>query len=96
MRHFLPSLLLERRTEPEIVAVNRRLLHEQETTFKALEEQREYATLKERLQDDEWVDTYLDLTEQQFWSDPVEGVKYILPFMIAAAIYRREANEDSH
>src|SRR5207253_7892282 len=26
---------------------------------------------KERLQDDEWVGIYLDLTEQQFWLDPV-------------------------
>ncbi|HVB24757.1 MAG TPA: tetratricopeptide repeat protein [Ktedonobacteraceae bacterium] len=95
VRYFLRLWLLERRTEPEIVAVNKRLLAAQETAFRALEEQREYATLKERLQDDEWVDTYLDLTEQQFWSDPVEGVKYILPFMIAAAIYKRDANKDA-
>ncbi len=51
--------------------------------------------VKERLQDDEWVGIYLDLTEQQFWLDPVEGVRYILPFMTAAAIYRRDINEDA-
>jgi tetratricopeptide (TPR) repeat protein len=95
VRHFLRLYLLERRTEPEIAAINKRLLAEQEKAFRDLEEQREYTTLKERLQDDEWVGTYLDLTEQQFWSDPVEGVKYILPFMIAATIYRREANKDA-
>ena len=77
VRHFLRLWLLERRTEPEIAAVNKRLLTAQETAFRALEEQREYTTLKDRLQDDEWVDTYLDLTEQQFWFNPVEGVKYI-------------------
>ena len=85
VRHFLRLWLLERRSEPEIAAVNKRLLAAQEKALRDLEEQREYATLKERLQDDEWVGTYLDLTEQQFWSDPVEGVKYILPFMIASS-----------
>ena len=29
------------------------------------------------------------MTEQQFWLDPVEGVGYILPFLIASSLYRR-------
>ncbi|HEY6285729.1 MAG TPA: tetratricopeptide repeat protein, partial [Ktedonobacteraceae bacterium] len=65
------------------------------TTLKHLEEQMQYSNLKERLQDDEWVGIYLDLTEQQYWFDPVEGVRHILPFMIASAIYRRDINVDA-
>ena len=51
--------------------------------------------MKERFQDDEWVGIYLDLTEQQYWLDPVEGIRHILPFMIAASIYHRDINADT-
>jgi tetratricopeptide (TPR) repeat protein len=94
VRHFLRLWLLERCKEPHIEAINEHLKEAHETALKKLEERRQYASLKERLQDDEWVGTYLDLTEQQFWIDPVEGVRYVLPFMIAAAIYRRNVNKD--
>src|SRR5581483_4415612 len=35
-----------------------------------------------------------DLLEQQFWLDPTEGMRYLLPFMIAASIYQRDINQD--
>ncbi len=95
VRHFLRLWLLERRKDPEIVAVNRRLKDAHETALKALEERRQFASLQERLQDDDWVGTYLDLAEQQCWLDPVEGVRSLLPFMLAAAIYRRDSNKDA-
>ena len=94
VRHFLRLWLLEHRRDPELVAVNTRLKEAQEKTLKALEDQMQYGTLQERLLDGDWVGIYLDLTEQQFWLDPVEGVRYILPFMITAAIYRRDINKD--
>jgi len=46
-------------------------------------------------EDDEWANIYLDLVEQQFWFDTTVGIRYILPFMIAAAIYQRDMNEDA-
>ena len=95
VRYFLRLWLQEHRKEPEIVAINQRLKETHESALKHLEEQIQYHRLKERLQDDEWVVIYLDLTEQQFWLDPIEGVRYALPFMIAAAIYRRDINEDA-
>jgi tetratricopeptide (TPR) repeat protein len=95
VRYFLRLWLLERRKEPEIVAVNQRLKDAHETALNTLEERRQYTSLQERLEDDEWVGVYLDLAEQQCWLDPVEGVRSLLPFMLAAAIYRRDINEDA-
>ncbi len=95
VRHFLRLWLQEHRKEPEITSINQRLKEAHETTLKHLEEQMQYHSLKERLQDDEWVGIYLDLAEQQYWLDPVEGVRHILPFMIAASIYLRDINADA-
>ncbi len=95
VRYFLRLWLLEHREEPEIEAVNKRLKETHEKHLLALEEDRHYTTLKDRLIDDEWVGTYLDLAEQQFWLDPAKGVNYTLPFMLAAAIYRRESNAEA-
>nr|HET6905305.1 hypothetical protein [Ktedonobacteraceae bacterium] len=95
VRHFLRLWLLEHRTNPEIIAINQQLQAAHEQCFQQLEQHRPYSTLKERLQDDEWVNSYLDLVEQHFWLDPVAGLRSLLPFMLAAAIYRREANEEA-
>lgn len=94
VREFLRLWLLERRTQPEIVVINQRLKEVYETTLKKLDEQRKHSPLKAMLEDDDWVEAYLDLTEQQFWLDPVEGIRYALPFMIAATIYYRSVNAD--
>jgi tetratricopeptide (TPR) repeat protein len=94
VRHFLRLWLLEHRTQPEVVAVNEQLIKAHEDTLKKLEERRHYSSLRERLEDDEWFGTYLDLTEQHFWLDPVEGVDYAFPIIVAAAIYRRKATID--
>jgi tetratricopeptide (TPR) repeat protein/energy-coupling factor transporter ATP-binding protein EcfA2 len=95
VRHFLRLWLLERRNQPEIIAVSNRLKQAHETALKELEDHRQYGSLRERLEDEEWVGVYLDLAEQEFWLDPAEGVCYSLPFMLAAAIYRRDANPDA-
>jgi len=94
VRYFLRFWLLEYRKLPEIMAVNEHLTKAQEAIFKELEERRQYNNLRERLEDQEWVELYLDLTEQFFWLDPVQGLDYALPFMLAAAIYRRDINHD--
>ena len=95
VRHFLRLWLLECRNQPEIMAVNERLKKAHETALKELEDHRQYGGVRERLEDEEWVGVYLDLAEQQFWLEPAEGVRYSLPFMLAAAIYRRGANRDA-
>jgi len=95
VRHFLRLWLLEHRSEPEIVALNRRLKDAHQAALTTLEERRQYTSLQERLEDDDWVGSYLDLAEQQCWLDPVEGVRLLLPFMLAAAIYRRDSNQDA-
>src|SRR2546421_488408 len=60
-----------------------------------MEESRQYRSLRDRLEDEEWVEAYLDLIEQQFWLDAAEGVRFCLPFTFAAAIYLRHANGDA-
>lgn len=97
VRHFLRLWLLEleQRTRPDIATRNAAIKTAQETALAQLEEQRHYASLEERMQDDEWVHCYLDLAEQCFWHDPVAGVYLLLPFMLAAAIYRPAANKDA-
>ncbi len=93
VRHFLRLWLLQHRTSsPEIMRVISRLREALFTSFQELEAQRHYASLRERLEDEQWRGLYLDLTEQQFWLDPAEGVAYVLPFMFAASVYQREAN----
>ena len=94
VRHFLRLYLLEHRTNPEIMDVNRRIKAAHIDTLKKVEAQRQYMSLQERLEDERWVGLYLDLTEQEFWLDAAEGVQYALPFMMAAAIYRRYANRE--
>ncbi len=95
VRHFLRLWLLQHYKEPHIQAINEHLKEAHEVALKKLEELRHYASLEERLQDDEWVGIYLDLAQQQFWIDPIEGMRYLLPFMIAAAIYYRTINEEA-
>ncbi len=94
VRYFLRRWLLEHRTQPEIVAVNEQLLKAHQDILKKLEDRKQYRSLKERLEDEEWVRVYADLTDQTFWLDPFEGVEYGLPLMIAAIIYRRGANRE--
>ncbi len=95
VRRFLRLWLLERREQPETAAISERLKAAQESAFTKLEEQRMYSTLEERFQDEHWTGLYLDLLEQQFWLDPTEGMRYLLPFMIAASIYQRDINQDA-
>jgi tetratricopeptide (TPR) repeat protein len=93
VRLYLRLWLLERREQPDILAINEHLIEAHAVALQKLETQRNYSTLKERLQDDQWTEGYLNLVEQQFWLDPVEGLRYLLPFMIVAAIYQRDLNK---
>ena len=92
VRYFLRLWLLEHRRDPEVVAVNERLKESHKSVLREMEESRQYSSLRDRLEDEEWVGVYLDLIEQQFWLDTAEGVNCCLPFMFAAAIYQRDIN----
>ena len=93
VRYFLRLWLLRHRTSrPEIMRVISRLQETLFTSFQELEAHRHYTSLSQRLEDEQWIALYLDLTELQFWLDPAEGVAYVLPFMFAASVYQREAN----
>ena len=94
VRYFLRLWLLEHRTEPAIVKVNQSLKEAHQSVLQELETARQYASLQARLEDEQWVKYYLDLTEQYFWFDPTQGVACALAFMAAASIYRREANRE--
>jgi tetratricopeptide (TPR) repeat protein len=93
VRHFLRLWLLEDRRNPLVVKINERIKAAHEAALKKLEERWQDGGLKERMKDDEWVSVYLDLVEQQYWLDCAEGVRCCLPFMLAAAIYRRNENQ---
>ena len=94
VRYFLRLWLLAHCKQPEIASINERLRGAHLTTLQALEDSRQYSSLRERLEDEQWIGVYLDLIEQQFWLDPVVGVEYTLPFMLVAGIYRREATRE--
>jgi tetratricopeptide (TPR) repeat protein len=94
VRTFLRLWLSERSQQPEIQAINEQLKGALEATLKRLEEQRTYPTLSARFEDERWVETYLNLAEQVFWLDPVEGMRFALPFMIAADRYRPFASNE--
>ncbi len=94
VRHFLRRWLLEHRNQPEVMAVNEQLLKAHQDSLKKLEDRKQYTSLKERLEDEEWVKIYADLIDQTFWLDPDDGVEFGLPLMIAASIYRRGANRE--
>jgi tetratricopeptide (TPR) repeat protein len=94
VRHFLRLWLLDHRRDPEIEAVNEQLNDVHEAALKQLEKDRQYASLEERLEDEEWIGVYLDLTEQQFWIDPPKGVSYAIPFFIVGAYYRKDIDQE--
>src|SRR5258708_1475873 len=91
VRTFLRLWLLAHRNEPEVAAVVQRVQETYLTRLAELEKRRLYRNLYERLDDDDWTEGYLDLIEVQFWFDMYEGIRYGLTFLLAAAIYRRDA-----
>ena len=96
VRHFLRLWLLQNRSSsPEIRQVIQPILDAYLISFRELEAQRNYTSLHDRLKDEQWVELYLDMAEQEFWLDSVEGLSYILPFMFAASVYNREANREA-
>jgi tetratricopeptide (TPR) repeat protein len=95
VRHFLRLWLLEDRRNPLVVKINERIRDAHEVALKKLEESWQDGGLKERMEDDQWISVYLDLVEQQYWLDCAGGVRCCLPFMLAAAIYRRDKNQEA-
>lgn len=91
VRYFLRLWLLEHCKEPDKVDTITRLKEVQQARLEMLEQRRAYKSLQQRLEDDEWVGVFQDIIEAQFWADIVEGIRYSLSFMLAVAIYRRDA-----
>ncbi len=87
--------LLEHGTEPEVQPLLPLLVETAQAGLAAREASEGYTSLAERLADAEWVALYLDLCEAQFWLNPTEGVRQTLPFVFAAAIYRRPATPEA-
>jgi len=88
VRYFLCLWLLEHRSEPEIVALNRRLKDALETVFNRLEERRQYASLQERLEDDEAL-TRLE-TQQELKEAAAEAARNI-----ASKLYEEKKHTES-
>lgn len=88
IRHFLRSWLLNNRPVEKIV---KRLKKFYLARINALEKSRSYRNVQNRLEDDEWVEAYLDLAEIHYWLDTREGILYSLLFLVAAAGYRSES-----
>ncbi len=99
VRRFMRPWLLRNRTNnpdaADIQEIAKRLKDVHYQILEDLEEEHKYPSLHQRLNDERWVGKYLDLTEQVFWVDPDDGVRYLLPFMLAASIYRREENQEA-
>lgn len=99
VRRFMrPWLLRNRINQPDAVDIQEiakrlKIVHEQ--ILNDFEVEHRYPGLRQRLDEERWIGKYLDLTEQVAWVDPDEGVRYLLPFMLAASIYNREANQEA-
>lgn len=94
VRYFLRLWLQEHRREPlpgRVISQLRKVQLEQLTRR---EKRLAYSSLRQRFEDSEWVETYLDLLDAQFWFNPVEGVRSGLAFLFAASIYRRHAHAE--
>lgn len=94
VRFFLRKWLLEHRKNPDILKISHRLFQVQEKTLTVMEEQHKDLSLKERFQNSEWTENYLNYTEQFFWIDSIDAAKRALPFIIAAAVYNRDVKND--
>jgi tetratricopeptide (TPR) repeat protein len=95
VRHFMREwLLVQKKLDRRILKISRRLYDLHLARLSELEEELKDKSLRERLEEDRWWSSYLDWLEQQFWLDGNKGAQAALPLMVAAAIYRREGNDE--
>lgn len=87
VRFFLRNWLLERRSKPEIIEVSKRAEIVLEQKLAKLEKEKQFDSLGERFENSIWTDTFLNITEQKFWTNPDAGYGLALPFLLASAIY---------
>ncbi len=85
IRHFLRLWLLHNPLETQIEQRVKKLKDLYQTRIDSLEESRLYRNVQERLEDDDWVEAYLDLAEIYYWHDVREGALYCLLFLLASA-----------
>lgn len=88
IRVFLRNHLLARRTESEIYKIIRHIYENQQKRLYKLEEIYAYQDLRTRLNDEEWIEAFLDMIEAQFWVDPSMGVTYAISLFLAANLYQ--------
>jgi len=87
IRQFLRSWLLNELPNQRIEKIINLLQENYHAQIHMLEERGSYRNVQERLEDDEWIEAYLDLAEIYTWLDIREGTLHNLLFLIAAASY---------
>ena len=87
IRDFLRQRLLARRNEAEVSELITRIHRNQQQQLHNIEQAQTYQDLRARLRDDNWVGTFLDLLEAQFWANPSTGIAYAISFLLAASLY---------
>jgi tetratricopeptide (TPR) repeat protein len=89
VRYFLRKWLLERRNQPEVQFVNKRIYTSCQQVIINLEERRKYPSIALRFEDSSWTTAYFNLAEHIFWQDPIEGVRIAIPFLFLASTHSR-------
>jgi tetratricopeptide (TPR) repeat protein len=87
LRHWLVT---EGSKTASFAVVAKRLVQVQQSCLHEFEQQHHYKSMRDYLEDDSWINTYLDYIEASFWSDAATGIWQALIFMLAAMLYRRE------
>jgi tetratricopeptide (TPR) repeat protein len=81
-------LLFEGRKTPDFTFVAERLVEIQQFQLHELERQYHYSSLRAYMEDDEWINVYLDFVEACFWFNAETGIFHALALMLAVMLYR--------
>lgn len=87
VRDFLRQRLLAHRHEADVSELITRIYENQQRQLHNIEQSQTYPDLRTRLQDKDWVETFLNVLEAQFWADPSVGATYAISFILAASLY---------
>lgn len=80
--------LLANRGQSEVQDVAQNILAKQQDWFAQRESSPTYGdNLSQRLESADWCESFLDVLEAYYWVGPDQGVRYALPFLLAASLY---------
>ena len=94
IRRFLRSWLLNACYNLKIENIIKNVKSVYQNQLNTLEKTRSYQDVQSRLEDDEWVEAYLDLAEIHYWLDAHEGILYSILILLAVTAYRPNAHYD--